>query len=147
MTTTRIETLLSSVIRQGAIQLNTAAAGNIGVIDAVYDFAVLGGAIATINLQNASVPNKAVVIGGFVDTITVPTSGGAATISLGLNTTTDLKAATAFGSYTGIVALTPVFTAATAVKATAQRTVTATIAAATLTAGKFHVALFYVVTE
>ena len=72
------------------------------------------------------------------DVITTPTSGGSPTIAFGANTTTDLKAATAIATYTGILAGVPVGTAATAVKTTAERTLTATIATATVTAGKIH---------
>jgi hypothetical protein len=91
-----------------------------------------------------------------VDVVTAVTSGGSATVSLGCNGTTDLLGATAKASLgTGLVAGVPVMTAATAVKivsgsgtattiirrnfsAIAQE-VTASIAVAALTAGKFYV--------
>lgn len=122
------------------------------VMRATYDFAVEGGAIQAHNLKDvdgkdAVLPDNAVIMKTIVDVITAPTSGGAPTISLGANTGVDLKALTAIASYTGIVAAIPVGTAATAVKTTAKRTLTATIAVATVTAGKFHVWVEYYVSE
>jgi hypothetical protein len=122
------------------------------VLRALYDFSVSGGAVGAISLLDengkaAVIPNKAIITDSMIDVITAPTSGGSATIALGANTTTDLKAATAIASYTGIVAGVPVGTAATAVKTTADRTVTATIAVAALTAGKFYVMVEYILSE
>ena len=122
------------------------------VMRAKYDFSVSGGAIGAISLLDengkaAIIPNKAVITDAMIDVITAPTSGGSATIAIGVNTTTDLKGATAYGSYTGIVAGVPVGTAATAVKTTADRTVTATIATAALTDGKFYVLIEYMLSE
>lgn len=126
------------------------------IYKAKYDFSVHGGAVGSISLDddvgdlsnplgtvNASIPNKFVVYGGFIDIVTTLTSGGAATIAVGLNTTTDIKAATAVASWTaGIMAIVPVATAASAVKLTADREVVITVATAALTAGKFFVHLF-----
>lgn len=122
------------------------------VMRALYDFSVVGGAVSTINLKDedgkdAVVPNKAIITSVFIDTLTAPTSGGAATIALGANSTTDLKAATAIASYTGIIAGVPVGTAATAVKLTNDRTITATVATAALTAGKIYVLIEYILSE
>lgn len=122
-----------------------------------YDFAVHGGAIGTINLGvnpgNAGaasafqLPIGAVIVDAMTDVVTAVTSGGAATFSLGCNTTTDLQAATVLGTVgtTGRHDLIPVGTAATTVKLTAARNVQMVIAAATLTAGKFTVMIRYFV--
>lgn len=127
---------------------------------ASWDFAIQGGAVSTINLDDdvddltnptlstgvagsvdMAIPNKFIVYGGYVDIITTLV-GATATIAIGLNTTTDIKAATAVASYTaGILAIIPVSTAASAVKATADRIPTITIATAALTAGKMYVNL------
>lgn len=123
---------------------------------AKWDFAVQGGTIGTINLDDDSaqgdlanpnstndltIPNKFIVYGGFMDIVTTFV-GATATIAVGLNTTTDLKAATAVASYAaGLLAIIPVATVATAVKATADRVPTITIATANLTAGKMFVHL------
>lgn len=122
------------------------------ILRAKYDFSISGGAVGAIQLLDengkpAVIPSKCIITKVLVDVITAPTSGGAATIALGANTSTDIKAATAIASYTGIVACVPVETAASAVKTTADRIVTATIATAALTAGKFYVMVEYIVSE
>lgn len=121
-----------------------------------YDFAVNGGAISTITLAGGKGINKlpvnAVILGGTIDVTTALASGGSATISLGTtsgSSASSLKSATAVASWTGAgqLALTPVFTAGTMVKMTAAGSITATIAAAALTAGVFEVHLLYVVSS
>lgn len=115
----------------------------------LYDFAVDGGAIGVITpIQTMIVPNKAIVLGGFIDTVTPVTSGGAATISLGTSAgsgAASLKAAVILGTEfgAGIHALVPVFTAATMFKMTADGTLNMTVASFALTAGKFGVQLAY----
>ena len=106
----------------------------------VYDFSIHGGAVGTITLP-LEIPDNAVITECMVDVITDPTSGGSATIALGLNTTTDLLAATAIASVTGIVVAKE---QAAAFKLTAARQLQVTIATAALTAGKFAVALKWV---
>ncbi len=124
-------------------------AGGAQVAKATYDFAVDGGAIATIQLVNSQlIPAGALVFGGLIDGITLPTSGGAATIAIGFGAgaqTAALKAATAFGTFTAgvILPLIPVWTAASTVKVAAETKISVTIATATLTAGKFAVQIYY----
>lgn len=122
------------------------------VLKCTYDFSKLGGAIGSVNLQNEDgkkciVPNKAIIENALIDNITTATGNVGATIALTAQTAGDLKAATAFASYTGLLAGVPVDTAATAIKMTADRTVLATIATATITAGKFNVLIRYVMSE
>lgn len=122
------------------------------VMRALYDFSVSGGAVGAISLLDetgkaAIIPNKAIITNVYIDVLTQPTSGGSATIALGCNTASDIKAATAIASYTGIVAANPVGTAASAIKMTADRTVTATVAVAALTAGKMYVMVEYILSE
>ncbi len=118
-------------------------------LKAVYDFAKQGGAVGTVSLlgpdgKAAVLPKGAIVRDCLIDVLTAPTSGGSPTIALGTGQTgTDLKAATAIASYTGLVVCIPIGTAATAIKLTADRTSTATIATAALTAGKFNVLIHY----
>ena len=71
-----------------------------------------------------------------------------ATIAIGLGSGAQvaaLKAATAIATYVAgaTVALIPVFTAASVVKAAADTAITFTIATAALTAGKVQVTVFY----
>lgn len=106
-----------------------------------YDFAVSGGAISTINLGPV-IPINTVVFGALFHVITTFT-GAANTVALGLNTTTDLQAATAVATYgtQGVHALVPVFTAASAFLLTAARQLQFTIAAGAITAGKMVIYL------
>lgn len=125
------------------------------VLKAVYDPTVVGGASgATVTLRDADapwgdavIPDNAIVKDGAIDTITALSGSGSPTVALGLNTTTDIKGATAIASYTGVIATVPVGTAATSVKMTAQRALTATIAAGTVSAGKFNVFLEYYLSD
>jgi len=123
--------------------------GAVGNAKMTYSFAVDGGAISTITPTNSpTLPANAIILGGTIDITTTLTSGGAATIALGLGSgaqVASLKAALAVASWTaGQLALIPVFTAATYVKVTAATKLTLTIAAATLTAGRLDVNLVYV---
>jgi hypothetical protein len=115
---------------------------------AEYSFATHGGAVSTITLGgDNTVPAGAVIYGGYIEVDTVLTSGGAATVAVGLESTNDLLAAAAISgapwSTTGRKVIIPVG-AATSVKTTVPRAVTITIATAALTAGIFRVVLFYV---
>lgn len=116
-----------------------------------YDFAVEGGAVGTIGLAGSTViPSGAVVLGGFVDVITPPASGGAATVAVQVEGAGDTVAAAAISgapwSTAGRKSVIPVFTGASSLKTTAARDVSAVIGTAALTAGVFDVYLFYVET-
>lgn len=121
------------------------------VLRAVYDFSVLGGASgATLNLKDreggvAYLPANAIVQQVIINEITNVTGTGSITISLGVNTATDLLGNTAIASFSGITAGVPVDTAATMVKVTALSPVTATLLAGTVTAGKLNVYIRYIV--
>jgi len=123
--------------------------GQVGNAKMTYDFAVDGGAISTITPSNSpTLPANAIILGGTVDITTTLTSGGAATIALGLGSgaqIASLNAATAVASYAaGQLAIIPVFTAATYVKVTAATRLTLTVAAFALTAGKMDVNVVYI---
>lgn len=113
-----------------------------------YDFAVDGGAVSTIALMGATdIPSGATILGGWLEVETIAASGGAATIAVQVEAANDIIAAAAFGgapwSTTGRKSVIPVFTGATAVRTTAARDISAAIAGAALTGGKFSVVLFY----
>jgi hypothetical protein len=135
------------------VQLGTLLTRNkVHVIRATYDFAVQGGAIGSVNLKDfdgnaAKLPLGAIIKQVLIDVVTAPTSGGAATIALTAQSAGDLKAATAIASYTGLVAGVPVGSAATMIKLTAERTISATIATAALTGGKINVLIEYYLTK
>lgn len=122
------------------------------VLKGTYDFTKQGGAIGTVNLllangQPAILPNNAIVVDCIIDALTTGASAsGTMALSTG-QTGADLKAATAAASYTGRVACIPVGTAATALKMTADRTMTATIATGAFTAGKFNVMVQYIISD
>jgi hypothetical protein len=118
-----------------------------------YDFAVDGGAASTITLRSAggsslgnTIPAGSVITGGYVEVDTAVT-GGAATVAVSVEGAGDTVAAAAISgapwSTTGRKSIVPAFTGATTVKTTVARSITITIAAAALTAGKFRVVLFY----
>lgn len=114
---------------------------------ALYDFAVDGGAVGDIALRgDAIIPSGAVIIDSLIHVDTALTSGGAATVAIKSEGAADINAADAISgapwSTTG--AKRGDLTATTApVKTTAARTLTATVATAALTAGKFTVIVTY----
>ncbi|GAA2159361.1 hypothetical protein [Glycomyces lechevalierae] len=114
---------------------------------AFYDFAVDGGAVGDIALRGDRIPSGAVILDSLVKVDTALTSGGAATVAVKVESAADVNAADAISgapwSTTG--AKRGDLTATTApVTTTAARTITATVATAALTAGKFSVAIAYV---
>lgn len=118
------------------------------VARARYNFATDGGAVSTIDLlPTPSIPAGSYIVGGFMEVDTI-VAGSGASVAVNVESAGDLVAAAAVSgapwSTTGIKAIVPVFTAATLVKTTAARKVTATVTAAVLTAGAFDVVLFYI---
>lgn len=118
----------------------------------VYDFAVHGGAISTINLEY-QLPDNSSISRAWYEVIAPFASAGAATVAFGVATddAAGLKAATAYNdaSYSsGYHDFAPDGTAATFTnKTTAARRVVMTIAGAALTAGKVRVWFEYVTSE
>lgn len=124
--------------------------GGIRMARAKYDFSVDGGVIGLITLATtATIPDNAIVLGGMVNPTTAPV-GATATIAFGTSagsSASSLKAATAIATYTldSLLALTPLWTAATAFKMTAAGDITMTTATAALTAGVIEITTFYYV--
>ena len=120
-----------------------------------YDFAVHGGDIGARSI--GTMPNKAIIVGGFVDVITTCQTEGAdaGTMAISVEAADDIVAAVAVNSANpgpwdaGLQAIKPKADApeTTAVKCTAQREVVATIAGQKFTAGKFVLFLYYVMSE
>jgi hypothetical protein len=128
-----------------------AVSGALTWVRARYSFAVEGGAVSTIALVGSTViPSGAVILGGFVDVITPPTSSGAATIAIQVEAANDIINAAAISggpwSTAGRKSVIPVFTGASSVKTTAARDISAVIGTAALTAGVFDVYLAYIQT-
>lgn len=141
-----IKALLSG---QGGINAGAQrGAGALQEVKVTYDVAVDGGAIATITPKSSVlIPAGAVIFGGFIQGITLPVGPGAS-IAIGLGSGAQaaaLKAATVIATYAAgaTVALIPVFTAASIVKAAADTFVTFTVSGAVLTAGKVQVTIYY----
>lgn len=113
-----------------------------------YDFAVDGGAVGAITLRGDSIPSGSIVVDTFVNVDTIVTSGGAATVSLGIQTAVDIRAvATDLTTAPALSTLGPkhglITGASVPSTTTAIRPVIATIATAALTAGKFSVIVEY----
>lgn len=113
---------------------------------AYYDFATDGGAIGAINLRGDKVPSGAVIVSSYLKVDTAVTSGGAATVSLGTEAATDVRAAATLAtaptlSATGVKQ--GAITNAAPVALTADRHIVATVATAALTAGRFSVIVEY----
>lgn len=121
-----------------------------GVVCATWDFAVDGGAVSTILLNDEDgnpvvLPSKAIITQVYMDVITGMTSaGGAGTLALTANSAGDLLAAVDADTKSGVTAGIPVGTAATMVKLTAQRQISMAIAVEALTAGKIRVFVEFV---
>lgn len=116
---------------------------------AIYEFAVDGGTSGLITpAKNILLPDNAIIVSGFANPTTALTSGGSATIAIGTSagsSASALKAATAVATYSAdaLIALVPVFTAATAVKLTAAGKLTITVAVADLIGGVMEITVFY----
>lgn len=119
------------------------------VARARYDFATEGGATGDIVLTRGDVkiPNDARVLEAFIDVTTVPTSAGAATIAVKLQSAADVNAADAISgapwSTTGVKRADALEGVDKGLKLTADRTVTLTVGTAALTAGVFDVIVEY----
>ena len=138
----------------GVLPLNIRGKQLVDLYVALYDFDVHGGAVSTIELTDAeSIPNNAVITRAWYEVATAPTSGGLATISIGVtaNDPAGITLVTAFddaiyglGFHDGI----PDNTAANfTTKTTATRTLSLAVAGAALTAGKIRVWVEYVLAE
>jgi len=116
---------------------------NQGFKSVLYDFDVDGGAVSDIAL--GTIPNDATIIQAWYEVITAPTSGGSATIALGvdIDDAAGIKAATAFDDASFAAGYHDTLCDNTAstftTKSTAVRDVILSIVAAVLTAGKIRI--------
>ena len=127
------------------------SAGALKTVRAQYSFAADGGAVGSINLVGAAViPASSVVVGGHVEVVTAPTSGGAATIGLQVEAAGDTVVAALISgapwSTTGRKSVVPAFTGATTVATTVARDIVLVVGTAALTAGVINVFLHYIET-
>lgn len=115
---------------------------------AYYDFATDAGAVGALNLRGDKVPSGAMILTTVLKVDTLVTGGAGATCSIGVESATDVRAASTLttapaldttGNKLGAV------TGGTApVSTTAERHVVATIAVNALTAGRFSVLVAYI---
>jgi len=122
------------------------------VYTGMYDFAVSGGAIGSLDLQ-IPVPANSLIIEFVVRTVTVAASGGAATISFDLINTSVSPVVTTVGALRAATVIAGNFDGANTIKAGIPQTVNTaiwvtnpfsigiSIAVAALTAGKITVTL------
>ena len=113
-------------------------------VHVVWDFAKDGGAIGAYNMGHV-VPDNSIVERAFFEVITEPVSSGStATVALSVESANDIKTATDEDSLTvGLYEGVSTGTMATAIKTTANREITLTIASEALTAGKIVLYLDY----
>lgn len=113
----------------------------------LYDFATDGGAVGDITLRGNTIPSGAIILDALLHVDTVPTSAGAATVAVKVESAADINAADAISGapWSAAGAKRADLTATTApVKTTAERSIAITVGTAALTAGAFRVYVKYV---
>lgn len=127
--------------------------GNLRLARATWDFDVDGGAISAIDL-GVTLPDNAIIQGGFYDMITTATSAtDAGTGAISVEGANDIVTAVAIGTGTpfdaGQQAIIPKSNTpqTTSVKTTSAQAVTFTIAVEAFTAGKFVLFLYYTISD
>jgi len=111
---------------------------------ATYDVVVDGGAPGS-HSTGVTIPDNAIITKAWVDCITAGVRGSSGTIAFHVQAANDILTATASHLTTGIKAGAQTGAAAAFTKLTAARTIHATVATATMSAGKFIVYAEYVV--
>lgn len=136
------------------VQLGTQIVSHkIQVLKCVWSQARQGGAVSTITLQTVDgapckLPNGAIVVKTWLDEVTNVTSSGSATLAFSTGQSAgDIKAATAYGSLSGVMNGLTDWAAASAIKMTAERTPTVVIGTSATTAGKINVFISYLISD
>jgi hypothetical protein len=137
----------------GALLGNVDGLGNLRVARATFDPSANSSerTVAAHGL-NETLPDNAIVVGGFIDVITTFTSAGdSATIAIKTEGANDIVTAIAISAGGNVwdIGQSPIIPKAntpdsTAVKMSAAREITATVAVEVLTAGKCIIYLYYV---
>jgi hypothetical protein len=138
------------ILESGQSREGTASygSGQIKLYRGDYDFATDGGAVSTIALSGTTgIPSGAIILSAYIEVTVAPTSGGAATIAVQVESAADVQAAAAISgapwSTAGVKLSSARTRAAAPVKTTAARDVSIVIATAALTAGAFRVYVEY----
>lgn len=112
-----------------------------------YDFSVHGGAIGAVTIQDKTIPDNALILGGLLlDPDTDFASGGAATVSFGIKAAGDLHAADAIADLNAGPLWADQFVLGedVPIETESQEGLIVTIAVAALTAGVQRVKVFWV---
>lgn len=138
------------VVAGGSSKIGSAQfQGRIKWARGLYDFAVDGGLVSAIALRGDQIPSGAYLLDSFFQVDTLVTGGGSATVSLGVESAADLRAAATLATAPALSTTGPKRSlvrmgTADPIVTTAVRSITATVAVAALTAGKFQVLVAYV---
>jgi hypothetical protein len=147
--------IAAAAITEAKLQLPTDdALGAFRIARATYDFGVLGGVVGAIGL-GVTVPDNAIIVGGFYDVLTTFTSPTTddATVAISVEGANDIVAAVAIDTGTpwdaGLRAIIPKATTpeSTGVKTSSAQEITLTVGVENLTAGKLVIWLYYVVSD
>ena len=122
------------------------------IAKATYDFSVLGGSAETKTLPSVTLPDNAIIVGGWIDTEDNLGSSGAASASFGATlggSTTLFLGATGFNQFASeaggpMIPVSQATSPATYLKLGAATTLTMTISTAALTSGIVHLYVQYV---
>ena len=146
---TTVKILNANVTEAKLVASSGFGLGVLRVARAKYDFAVDGGAQGAITLATtATLPDNAVIVGATLNSTTAATSGGAATIAVGLTAggaADTIKTAEAVASFSADALINGTVTFAAPVKMTAAGNINITVATADLTAGVIEITLLYFV--
>lgn len=150
LTTNKFSFKLLSQLVNGMFSTQTVGKGTKGVVKAIYDFSVHGGAIGTINLLPGDdlIPDNAIITNVIIDVVTAPTSLGSATVAFGSASAGDILGTTAIAALPiGLDDGVPDNTATNAVKLSADTNLSIVIGTAALTAGYIVVFAEFVISE
>jgi hypothetical protein len=124
--------------------------GNLRVARFTFDVAVGTNAAIGAHGTGVTIPNNAIVVGGFFEVNTAFTTSASGTLAIHVNAANDIQTATIVSSAPfstiGRKAITPKANTpeSTSIKLTAAREITCTVATGALTAGKLTGYLYYV---
>ena len=144
-------------VKSPKIQLGTQLVSNkIQLLKCQWSYARQGGAVSTINLQTVDgapckLPDNAIVVKVWIDTVTAMTGGGSpsdATVAISTGqVAADLKVGVTVGNYTGIMDTLAGWSAASAIKMTAVRTPNMVVTQTALLSGKINVFISYIISD
>ena len=151
-----VEQMLNQGQMTPAVQLGTQLVSHkIQVLKCQWKYSRQGGAVSTMNLQTVDgapckLPNKAIVVKSWIDEVSNVTSGDLAACMISVGTgqgADDLKVSTSAGGYSSVMNTLADWTASSAIKMTAERTPTLTVASTAITGGQLNVFISYLISD